>query len=329
MTVLHHQHILLFTVVTLLSLVDNSNGGAVEGMESDGFQTSAECVSKCPREAPKMFSTCDKRKVGSCSCAYESLSFQCYMDCFEGEWAMACAGEGRGDGPSILPVIGPGEGGGGGGGNIVDIVNQIPKCKNCPKTFESGTKCNPDDYPDCVCSNYDNLGTSCFGARCWAPGYWDADCIVTTMGIGGVGPEDPEEEGPSIGRPEPGVGENIVECSNCPASFMPQTKCNVDRYNDCICSAYDNLPEDCFGARCWNGYWDTDCYVFPFEKESFDSEEESITPAEEVFSSNSSKSSKSLKKSSKESKGSEGSQSSKSPKSTKKAKSFKKSSKTG
>lgn len=274
MTVLHQQHILLFTVATLFSLIDNSNGGWVVKPEEQR------------------------------------------------------------EGPSILPVV-PDTG---------DLMKEFEfeQCKNCPKTFNAGSKCVPENYADCICSeNYKISESSCFGARCFKPGYWDLDCLVTTMGIGGIdleGPEEvPEEGGPSIGRPEPGpgLGLNLQECRNCPTTFERGTKCVADKYTDCICSAYDDIDTSCFGARCWDGYWDLDCLVTVTEgSDSEDAgeegEEESTvdeeSSADEVLSLNSSKSPKSSKKSSKESKSAEGSTSTKRSKKSKKSKSSKKSS---
>merc|ERR1719232_1160793 len=164
--------------------MDKSNGAAIEGMESNGFRTSEECRDKCPPMPPKMFSKCDTPTVGSCSCVYEeALSNQCYVECLYGEWMMACAGEGKGDGPSIgLPGGGDqGEGpsiGLPGGGDDLGNGFSFKECDNCPLTFEPDTKCQLDSFKDCICSAYDDVDTGCFGARCFN-GYWGLDCLVT------------------------------------------------------------------------------------------------------------------------------------------------------
>merc|ERR1712176_872505 len=133
---------------------------------------------------------------------------------------------------------------------------------------------------DCICSGYDNIDMNCFGARCFN-GYWDQDCLVTIS-------DGTDEEGPSIGLPGDGVGEKAKECNNCPTVFEQRSQCDVDRYNDCICSGYDNLREDCFGARCFDGYWDADCKVTTMNEDSSTSEDSSqnkeLSPNDKVTS---------------------------------------------
>jgi len=142
----------------------STSANDTEYFAPDPFETSPDCIRKCPEEIPEWDkgAQCNLSEIGSCQCTYDDP--YCFLECLDnfdgtGNWRMACAGGGdappapSGDSDTSLDSETTSN------DETFPPFETSPDCiLTCPKEipeWDKGAQCNKTEIGSCTCT-YDD-----------------------------------------------------------------------------------------------------------------------------------------------------------------------------